>query len=111
MEANEWVYPQAQYSGTTPVLNQKSANNEILDLQEEVKDFLQLGQYNMVDNIDKLKKIKPNRQQSLAQISSNSDEKNYMVERLRLKHRAKNEFFEDFSLDSMTGSDDGNYQA
>lgn len=29
MEANEWVYPPAQYSGTTPVLNQKSNANEL----------------------------------------------------------------------------------
>lgn len=34
-----------------------------------------------------------------------------MGERLNVRHRNRNEFFEDFSLDSMTSSDDGNYQA
>lgn len=51
MEANEWVYPPAQYQGNTPVLNQMSSstNQEIQDMQEEEKDFLQLGQYNMIE--------------------------------------------------------------
>lgn len=34
-----------------------------------------------------------------------------MREKMRMRHKNRNEFFEDFSLDSMTGSDDGNYQA
>jgi len=46
---------------------------------------------------------------SLAQLRSNSDEKNYMVEKQKLMHRTRSEFFEDFSLDSMTGSDDSSY--
>lgn len=28
-----------------------------------------------------------------------------------MKHKSRNEFFEDFSLDSMSGSDDSSYQA
>ena len=47
MEANEWVYPPAFYSGNAPVLLQEE-EKELL--QEEEKDFIQLGQYNMADN-------------------------------------------------------------
>lgn len=54
MEANEWVYPPAQYLGVTPVLNQKSST-ELQDIQEEVKDFIQLGQYNVNDQNQKIK--------------------------------------------------------
>ena len=45
MEANEWVYPPAQYQGNTPVLNQMSSSTsqDIQDMQEEEKDFIQLG--------------------------------------------------------------------
>ena len=34
-----------------------------------------------------------------------------MVEKLKLMHKSRNEFFEDLSLDSMTTSDDSSYQA
>ena len=34
-----------------------------------------------------------------------------MVQKLRQMNRAHSGFFEDFSLDSMSGSDDGNYQS
>lgn len=99
MEANEWVYPPAQYLGVTPVLNQKSST-ELLDIQEEVKDFLQLGQYNVNDQNQK---IKPG--MSLAQVNSQSKVKG------RQGHKSKGRFFEDFALDSQASSDDGSYQA
>ena len=95
MEANEWVYPPAQYLGVTPVLNQKSST-ELQDIQEEVKDFIQLGQYNVNDYNQK---IKPG--MSLAQVNSRSSG--------RQEHRSNGRFFEDFSLDSMSTTDDGSY--
>jgi len=66
MEANEWVYPPAFYSGNTPVL-----------LQEEEKDFIQLGQYNMVDNQS------PPKGMSLAQTSSSSEEQSVIGQKLK----------------------------
>jgi hypothetical protein len=96
MEANEWVYPPAQYSGSTPVLNQKSGSNEIQDLEEEEKDFLQLGQYNMIDS-NPIIKIKSN-SMSLAQTSSKTVSKQNLGHHARLSEG----FFEDFSLDSMS---------
>lgn len=86
MEANEWVYPPAQYQGNTPVLNQmsSSASQDIQDMQEEEKDFIQLGQVDMIEQqfqvqlnnrqMSQANKIKSDSLQ-LAQINSYSKSK------------------------------------
>jgi hypothetical protein len=81
MEANEWVYPPAFYTGNAPVLLQEK--------EEEEKEFIQLGQHRM----------------ALAQTGSRSLEQGSIAQKLKQMHRSSNRFFEDLSLDSMSSTD------